>query len=356
VKIALMSSWNACCGVSVHAELLGRALRRLGHELTVFAPRQYEDDRTRLYLAPDEPFVVRNYSFLRYGDRCGDEDLLRSLYLDAEPMLDGDFDLLIVEKPTSTPLGRLLEVLPRIRRKARMMAILHEGSMPANPYFPKADWDAVAVFDERYRDLFSGVFPEERMHIVPFPCHPVDRRDKSEARRRLGLPGDAEIVFSFGRIHEPETVLKALEGLRAGHPELVYLYLAGDPEMYGSMKALGGEYGFLDVRFDRPPTRVLYDYLGAADAVVFSRGHPRHLAVSSSVHLCLGSLTPILCSDVAYFETFGGEVIKYGDAAELEERLRAVLEGGAAEVSARARRFVERQSADVIADRLLEIM
>ena len=30
-KIAIMSSWNACCGVSIHAELIGAALLRLRH-------------------------------------------------------------------------------------------------------------------------------------------------------------------------------------------------------------------------------------------------------------------------------------------------------------------------------------
>ncbi|MFQ6053661.1 MAG: hypothetical protein ACE5OO_05485 [Candidatus Bathyarchaeia archaeon] len=354
-KIAIMSSWKACCGVSIHAELVGGALLREGHELTVYAPMQYEDDKTRLFFAPDEEFVTRNYSFLRYGDQCADTALLDALYLDPEPMLDEDFDLFIVEKPTSTPLGRLLEVLPEIRRKARTMAVIHEGSMPTNPFFQKMGWDAVAVFDERYKALFSPVIPGGRMHIIPFPCHPVDRRNKFEARKKLKLPREAEIVFSFGRLHDPEMVLKTLDGLRAGRPELLYLYLAGDPERYMAMKALGREYEFLEVRFGRPPTEELYDYLGAADALVFNRTPPPHIAVSSSVHLCLGALTPILCSDVAYFETFGDELIKYRNAAELETELHAVLEGRAADVSIQAQRFLDQRSAHVIAERILEV-
>lgn len=182
MKIAIMSTWNACCGVSVHAELVGAALLRLGHEIRVFAPRQYEDDRTRLYFAPDEEFVARNFSFLRYGDRCTDEGLLSSLYLDSGPMLEEEFDLLIVEKPSSTPLRGLCEALPRIKEKARVMAVLHEGRIPENPYFAQVGWDAITVFDARYRNLFSKVFPKELLHVVPFPCHPIDRQERTESR------------------------------------------------------------------------------------------------------------------------------------------------------------------------------
>jgi len=75
-KIALMSPWNAACGVSVHAELIGRGWIKQGHELKVFAPQTYEDDNTYMWFDKDEPFVTRNFSFLRYGDKYTDEKLL----------------------------------------------------------------------------------------------------------------------------------------------------------------------------------------------------------------------------------------------------------------------------------------
>ena len=69
VKIALMSSWNAACGISIHAELIGREWIKQGHDLKVFAPLTYEDDHTYLWFNEDESFVTRNFSFLRYGDK-----------------------------------------------------------------------------------------------------------------------------------------------------------------------------------------------------------------------------------------------------------------------------------------------
>lgn len=58
-------------------------------------------------------------------------------------------------------------------------------------------------------------------------------------------------------------------------------------------------------------------------------GRMPHVAVSSAAHLCMGSLTPMLCSDTTHFKLHGGEVVKYRDAGELVEGLRRVLDGDA---------------------------
>ncbi len=141
------------------------------------------------------------------------------------------------------------------------------------------------------------------------------------------------------------------------YPNLLLLFLAGDLDTYRAMKSMRQRYGFLEVRFGRPPTHDLYDYLRAADAIVFERGPPPkgHLAVSSSVHLCLGALTPIICSDVPYFDTFDGEVMKYRDSRMLKENLRRALEGEVEDMLERAKSFVRERSSDIIAERLLNI-
>ena len=38
MKIKMMSRWNTSCGVSTHAELVGRAWVEMGHKLKVLAP------------------------------------------------------------------------------------------------------------------------------------------------------------------------------------------------------------------------------------------------------------------------------------------------------------------------------
>ena len=354
-KIALMSSWNACCGVSVHAELVGRAWLRQGHSLVVFAPRVYEDRRTYLFFSPDEEFVTRNYSFLRYGDRYGDTELIDSFYFDPKPILEADFDLFVVEKPASMPLGKLLKIFPKIKKRARTLAILHEGILPTNPYFAKFDWDAIAVFDERYKQLFSKVFSAEKIHVVPFPCHPVETGDKKRAREKLGLPEEAKIIFTFGRFYGMEDIMQMLRGLSEGYPHLRYLCLVRNIERFTLLKELRRIYDFIHVILRRPTIKELYEYLKAADAILLNRTHPKHVAVSSTVHLCLGALRPILCSDVGYFYTFDKEVIKYRTIDELERRIMDVFEGRADETLKSAENYVNQHSSDKIAKRLLEI-
>jgi len=355
MRIALVSSWNACCGVSIHAELIGEALQRKGHTLRVLAPASYEDDGTRLIHAADQPHVTRCYSFLRYGDRCSDIQLLDSLYFDTAPLLEESFDLVLVEKPTSIPLKPLKEALPRLKEAGRLVAVLHEGTAPENPFLGRVDWDAATIFDERYRRLFKGVIPDDRVHLAPFPCHPVERRPRSQARDRLGLPRDAEVVFSYGGLGGYMPVIEAVARLGEERDRLLYLLLAGAPQTYMELKNSLGEDGSVRILFGRPPTTALYDYLCASDALILHKRRPPHVAVSSTAHLCMGSLTPLLCNDTTHFEMLRGEVIKYRDSSDIEEKLRLILEGAASEVTTEARRYVETNSADTVAEKLLEL-
>ena len=38
MKMAILARWNTACGMSLHAELIGKELVKNGHSLTVFAP------------------------------------------------------------------------------------------------------------------------------------------------------------------------------------------------------------------------------------------------------------------------------------------------------------------------------
>lgn len=355
MRIALISSWNACCGVATHAELVFEALKGKGHLLRVLAPVSYEDDATKRIHAPDDPCVTKCYSFLRYGDRCTDVELQGNLYFDTRPLLETGFDLIIVEKPTSVPLKPLMEALPRLKEKSRLVAIIHEGTAPKNPYLRRVHWDAAAIFDERYRVLVRGVIPDDRIHVVPFPCHPVDQRSQGQARDHLGIPRDADVVFSYGGLEGYEPVIEAAEGVGEERGALVYLLLVGDTRAYTELKRRLKQDTVCRALFGRPPSSVLYDYLCASDAIILHKGKPSHVAVSSSAHLCMGSLTPIVCSDTPYFEGHRGEVVKYRDMGELQERLIKVLEGKTPQVTVKARKYVETNMADKAAQRILDL-
>jgi len=60
MKIGMMCLWNAANGPSIHAELVGRAWVKLGHQLRVFSATEHPDARPTLQR--DEDFVIRHFS------------------------------------------------------------------------------------------------------------------------------------------------------------------------------------------------------------------------------------------------------------------------------------------------------
>ncbi|MEA3485248.1 MAG: hypothetical protein U9R03_00890, partial [Candidatus Aerophobetes bacterium] len=190
MKIGMMSRWNASCGVSMHAELVGRAWVGMGHSLRVLAPREWDKPLTQ----KDEPYVTRCYR-INYPL---DEKREKGWFFNQKPFLE-DFDVFVVQHLEIMPIKDLLSIFPKIKENAKTVLIIHEGSAPKEANFYKFGVDAVVCFDERYRDRFlRDIFPEEKIHIIFYPCHSLRKGDKEEARKRLDLPQDKKIVFNYG--------------------------------------------------------------------------------------------------------------------------------------------------------------
>jgi hypothetical protein len=356
-KIALMSSWNAACGISIHAELIGREFIKEGHKLRVFAPLSYEDDHTYLWFHEDEEFVNRTFSFLRYGNKYKDEKLLSSLYLDPSFVEKEDFNFFIVEKPSSIPLNKLLPLFKKIKKKAKTIAILHEGILPKNPYFFKFDWDKIVVFDERYERLFSKVFPPESIHIVPFPCYiPTKQLSKKKAREALNLDEDEKILFSYGRFYFLREVLEKIEKIREDY-KIKYLCMVRSIEKYKELSILEKKFPFFEVRLSRYPifSDEFHHFIFSSDAIIFYRKSALHNPVSSSAHICLGFERPLICPDNEFFYTFkNNEVIKYKSVDEINEKIINAIENKD-KVLEKAKEFIERNSAKKIARKILNL-
>ena len=79
MKIVMMSRWNIPCGVSLHAELIGREWVKMGHDLQVLAPVEVEGYRCDV----DEPYVKRCYTL---RNKPG-------YFFDPEPFLRQDCDI-----------------------------------------------------------------------------------------------------------------------------------------------------------------------------------------------------------------------------------------------------------------------
>ena len=343
MKIAILSRWNSACGVSLHAELIGREFVRKGHRLVVFAPRAVRR------VAPDEDYVVRCYS---------DEGEEMPTFFDPRPFLEEDYDIFVAERIEWAPIKHLLGVFPEIRRKAKTVYVVHERKPPANRLFYQFDWDAVVCFDDRYRRQWSSIRKfRDRIRVIPYPTGPLRRGDRDRARRELSLPSEGRILFSYGWAPELHVlpVLKHLEELRR-ELEFTFLVLVS-PEARRGVP----ELDFMVVRREMPPLDRLYTYLHASDACLIHKepGEVREgeVVVSSSVLMCMGALRPIVTSDTEFVSFLGKEVVKYRGPEDMKKVLKEVLLGGrlAEETVRAAERYVRENSPERVAERFLEL-
>ncbi|NQE05728.1 hypothetical protein C5S32_07650 [ANME-1 cluster archaeon GoMg1] len=304
MKIAVMTHWNDETGAAVHAKALVNAWIELGHKVTVFSflREEFGEDK---FTGKDERYVIRCF-----GKNS----------LDPRPILTSEFDIFVVEDLRTLPVEQLAKIFPMIKEQARTVHIVHENKLPKEAWFYQLLWDKVVYFDER-QDFLKDVYPDAG--YIPFPCFPIRRGDKYESRKRLGLPKDKKIIFTFCQ--------------RGYHPYLRYLceelkfkaillfVIAPDYEMLEKDSAppwmIVREEGALsDERFD--------EYLFASDAVIFHKYRDRYLRlVAATIFQAMGAGCPIFIPQQSeYFQPLKDEVIYYSDTEDLCRKLVAFCE------------------------------
>lgn len=321
MKIGMMCLWNAANGPSIHAELVGRAWVEMGHELKVFSATEHPDARPTEQ--DDEPYVTRHFRV---------EEIMpftRAASFDPGPLLESEYEVFVAQNVERLPAEKLLEVFPEIKKRAATVAVVHEGRAPEDPLYYEFDWDALVGFDERYREYLVKSFPPERIHLIPYPFHPLKRGDQGRAREELGFRAEEKIVFSFGfRPDDALKVLPALEEVQAHYP-LRYVVIGNPGSDLGELRRGVEKYGFVDFRVRALPLDELYTYLYAADVLLIHReSSTKYRAVlSSTVCQVLGSGCPILFHESNYVEKHGEEIVKYRDLDDMKRRLVDLFEG-----------------------------
>ncbi len=316
MKIAIVSRWNTACGVSLHAELVGREWVKERHSLTVFAPNNIRP------VGGDEEYVIRCFS---------DEGNHTKTFFHPEPFLDTDYEILVVERVEWVPLEPLKRCFPEIKKKAKTVYVVHERKPPTNPLFYQFDWDALVCFDDRYKELWQGRFDEAKIHIIPYPTGHLCKGDKQKAREELGLPSDRRIVFSYGWAPELHIypILPALRRLNEICP-FVYLVLADPKYIAADIQPLK-DPGFIELRYELASMERIYTYLHASDAYLIHKQveevRQGEAVVPSAILMCLGVSTPIITSATEFVWFLDKEVMKYSTRDELCKLLIKVFEG-----------------------------
>ncbi len=337
VKIGMMSAWNLDAGPSIHAELVGREWVKMGHDLMVYSFFR-SDFHGTAFVGKDESYVARCFGTLRG--------------LDPRPILEDNFEFFVVQDLGMLPKDELGKIFHHIKDKARAVNIIHDAELSSDASFYQFEWDAIACFNERYKSFLREVFPEELIHVIPFPCRPVVKGDRTEARRRLGLPLDKKILLIFGQhVKDDLEMIETISSLGRRYPILLLIVSIHAPTNLVVQSVQ------VEIRHEAPDMTNLYDYLHASDALVLHRRAEKKAVVSSTAHQCLGSGCPIIALDSPFFEDFKKEVLKYRTATEFEASLIEALEGGRKlrETIRAADEFAQKNSAEAIAKRYIEL-
>jgi hypothetical protein len=349
----MMTPWNSNSGPSTCAELVGREWVRRGHELTVFS-HDGSSVSDGVIIQEDEPYVIRCFgtSYWKHSD-----------WLDAKPLLESHFEFFLVQHLSITPMKELLKVFPHIRKKSRTILVIHENRLPTESAFFRFSWDTLVCFDERYKSFLVKAFPPSKIHIIPFPYHPMRVGDKVSSRRKLGLPLDRRVILFFGySVWRNRPILEPLAELGREYP-IHILALSTDEYSIEQLEAESRRLMVqVEIRREAPPLPRLYTYLHASDALVkhVDEEWKEDVAlISSTIHLCLGSGCPIVVSDAKIFETYDQQVLKYHtrDDEEFKECLVEVFEEGEKLMRLReaVRECVSRDSAQAVAERYIRL-
>jgi D-inositol-3-phosphate glycosyltransferase len=291
-------------GLNVYVVETAKRLARRGTEVEIFTRATSSDAPPSTELQPG--VTVRNvvagpFEGLSKNDLPGQLCAFSAGLLRTEARLTaGWYDLVHSHYWLSGQVGWLaadrwnVPLLHSMHTMAKVKnASLAEGDTPEPPGRMIGEEQVVAVADRliantdlEARDLIDlyGAEPE-RVAVVPpgvdldvfRPDGPDGRR---RARRRLGLPGDADILLFVGRIQPlkaPDVLLRGIERMVATHPrrrDRLVVAVLGGPSGNGmdrpeELQKLAVELGIGDlVAFHQPVGRpVLADWYRAADLV-----------------------------------------------------------------------------------------
>ncbi|MCD6083161.1 hypothetical protein J7J59_03515 [Candidatus Aerophobetes bacterium] len=341
MKIGMMSAWNQTSGVSIHAELVGREWVKAGHSLKVFSFLE-EDFHGHSLIGVDEEYVIRCFG-----------TPMRSNYLNPIPFLREDYEFFVVQDPGMLPRDKLGKIFHHIRKRAKTILVEHTNKLVDDPSFYQFEWDAIVCFDKRYEEFLKEVYPEERIHIIPFPCHPWKEGSKEKARKKLGLPLDRKIIFVFGQKWRNmlDTVPALLE-MSKRYPLLILIFSAAQ-RVYGFDELKDVTV----IRKEVLEQKRIYDYLYAADAMIFGKHSTEGAVLSSTAHLIMGSGCPIIARKSNFFELMDREVLNYEDLEEFKGCLVSAFEHDKRYEECRkaARKYVEENSSEKIAKRFISL-
>ena len=183
--------------------------------------------------------------------------------------------------------------------------------------------DAIVVHhDSMKRSLVQQGVNDNKINMIRHGTELLERFDRGEARRRLGLPLEGKLILSFGffgRYKNKDFIIEALPRVLEEVPD-AFLFFSGYPreglledfECLKVYKRKARELGVKDrvIFASRPiPDEELPLVFSSCDVAVYPYIQ-RYLSASGSLHLALGAFKPVTVSDIPKFEEVKEEISK----------------------------------------------
>lgn len=342
MNIGILSRWNATCGVSLHAEMIGRELLRRGHNITVFAP--YLESANRWWhhklIRQDEDFVVRCYEEISPDGEDGTLDIAK--------VLEYEIDILIVESYEKIPYAGVEKLVRVLKDKGvPSIAVIHEGAGEDILFSDMNIFEKVVVFDKRFIEkVLQRRVSTDKVEIIPYPCYPVN-----SSKREFAEDGIIRF-FSFGRQPKEEycPYVEGLKVLRKYFPNIHYKVIRAMDLLRINEEWISQEERILDYED-------IVGELHKADIHLLPKGNTKRVVVSSTLYQILGTLTITVVPDNRFFDTIPhGEdspVVFYKDVEELVGNLRSLIKDDflRKKIKENARKFVEKNDLRVITEK-----
>jgi hypothetical protein len=349
MKIGMMGAWNTDSGASIHTELIGRSFIELGHEILVYSFFKHSFHGTA-FVSEDEDYVTRCFTVFSE----------KNPQLLATPFLKNDYSFFVVEDLGMLPQDHLGKIFHWIKRKAKTINVIHDGNLKEDPSFYQFDWDAIVSFDKRYYDFLKLAYPEEIIHIIPYPCLPWHPGNKKKNRKKLGLPLDKKIILLFGPSSyygvEKYHIIKEFEG---DYPILI-LVVTKHKESLKNWQELKykSRRDIIEIREETPSIGRLYEYLYASDLLLYNKPSKAGIVtVASTAFQCLGSGCPMVALKSSFVETLNDAVYQYKNDEEFKLCIASVFKKDRKyeEIIKNAEEYVEGNSAINVSKRFVKL-
>ena len=306
IGIVCPYAWDVPGGVSAHVHDLAIALGRMGHEVSVIAPAESDEDLPDFVVSTGKPRAVRyngSVARLSFGPIVARKV---SKWIE-----DGEFDVLHVHEP----LAPSVSVLACWAAKGPIVATWHSSMDKSRVIMSLAKLAQTVMEKVSARIAVSEAAAQTMIeHVGGDPViipNGVDVESFANAQPLPGWPGEGKSLVFLGRVDEPrkglDVLLKAFPLIRREFPQ-IRLLVAGPGDMDDALAQMSEQDAAAITKMGLVDTETKSRVFASGTIYVA----PNTGGESFGIVLleAMASGTPVVASDLDAFQ----RVLNYGDA------------------------------------------